>query len=63
MARFINSLGYKEVTLKRDTEPATVAFRNRVAENCNAEVATEDAVKRRHALKSIGGELGRASGT
>ena len=45
VARFINFFGYKESTLKSDTEPAIVAFRNRVAENCNAEVATEDAVK------------------
>ena len=44
-ARFINSLGYKEITLKSDTEPAMVAFRNRLAENCNAEVTLEDAVK------------------
>ena len=45
MARFINSLGYKEITLKSDTEPARIAFRNRVAENYNAEVTSEDAVK------------------
>ena len=45
MARFINSLGYKEITLKSDTEPAIIAHRNRVAENCNAEVALEDAIK------------------
>ena len=32
VARFINSLRHKEITLKRDTEPAVVAFRNRVAE-------------------------------
>ena len=41
MARFISSLGYKEITLKSDT----IAFRNRVAENCHAEVALVDAVK------------------
>ena len=45
VARFINSLGYKEFTVKSDTGPAIVAFRNRAAENCNAEVAPEDAVK------------------
>ena len=45
MARFINSLGYKEITLERDTEPAIIVFRNRAAENCNAEVSLEDAVK------------------
>ena len=45
VARFINSLRYKEVTLNSDTEPAVIAFRNRVAENCNAEVTSEDAVK------------------
>ena len=45
VARFINSFGYKEITLKSDTEPAMIAFRNRVAEICNAEAALEDAVK------------------
>ena len=45
VARFINSFGYKEITLKRDTEPAIISFRNRVAENCKVEVALEDAVK------------------
>ena len=33
------------VQLKSDTEPAIIAFRNRVAENCKAEVTLEDAVK------------------
>ena len=46
VARFITSLGYKEITLKSDTEPAIIAFRNRAAENCKAEVTLEDAVKR-----------------
>ena len=45
VARFVNSLGHKEITLKNDTEQARIAFRNRVAENCNAEVTLEDAVK------------------
>ena len=45
MAKFIDLLGYREITLKSDTEPAIVAFRNRVAEACKAEVTTEDAVK------------------
>ena len=44
VARFINSSGYKKITLKSDTELAIIAFRNRVAENCNAEVTLEDAV-------------------
>ena len=30
---FSHLLGYREITLKSDTEPAIVAFRNRVAEN------------------------------
>ena len=38
-------VGYTEITLKSDTEPAIIEFRNRVAENCNAEVSSEDAVK------------------
>ena len=46
VARFINSLGYTEITLNSDIELAIVAFRNRVAENCNAEVTLEDAVQR-----------------
>ena len=41
---FINSLRCKEITLKSDTEPAVIAFRNRLAENCKAEV-TLDVVK------------------
>ena len=45
MAKFIDLLGYREITLKSDTEPAIIAFRNRVAEACKAEVTTEDAVK------------------
>ena len=45
MARFTNSLEYQEITSKSDTEPAIIAFRNRVAENCKAEVLLEDAVK------------------
>ena len=36
---------YTESTLKSDTKPATIAFRNRVAKNCKAEVALLDAVK------------------
>ena len=45
MVRFIDLLGYREITLKSDTEPAIVAFRNRVAAMCKGEVTTEDAVK------------------
>ena len=45
VARFINSLGYQEITLKSDTEQAMIAFRNRAAENCNVQVTSEDAVK------------------
>ena len=37
--------GYSDVTLKCDTEPAILAFRNRVEEMRRAGVATEDAVK------------------
>ena len=32
VARFIGSLGYREITLTSDTKPAIFAFRNRVAE-------------------------------
>ena len=45
VVKFIDLLGYREITLKSDTEPAIIAFRNRVAALCKAEVATEDAVK------------------
>ena len=45
VARFINSSGYKEITLKSDTELAIIALRNRVAENCKEEITLEDAVK------------------
>ena len=43
--RFIDLLGYRDIPLKGDTEPAIIAFRCRVAEICKAEAATEDAVK------------------
>ena len=46
VANFIDLLRYREIILKSDTKPAIIAFRNRVAEMCKAEVATEDAVKR-----------------
>ena len=45
VVKFIDSLGYREITLKSDTEPAIIAFRSRVAALCKAEVTTEDAVK------------------
>ena len=45
VARVIDLLGYREITLKSDAEPAIIAFRNRVAAMCKAEVTTEDAVK------------------
>ena len=45
VAKFTDMLGYGEITLKSDTEPAIIAFRNRVAERCKAEVTKEDAVK------------------
>ena len=45
VAKFIDLLGSREIILKSDTEPAIIAFRNRVAALCKAEVATEDAVK------------------
>ena len=45
VVKFIDLLGYREITLKSDTEPAIIAFRNRVAAMCKAEVTTEDAVK------------------
>ena len=38
VAGFVNSLGYKEITLESDAELAIISFRNRVAENCKAEV-------------------------
>ena len=42
MVKFIDLLGYRQITLESDTEPAIVAFRNRVAAMCKAEVTTED---------------------
>ena len=45
VVKFIDLLGYREITLKIDTEFAILAFRNRVAALCKAEVSTEDAVK------------------
>ena len=45
VVKFIDLLGYREITLKSDTEPAIIAFSNRVVAMCKAEVTTEDAVK------------------
>ena len=45
VVKFMDLLGPREVTLKSDTEPAIIAFRNRVVAMCKAEVTTEDAVK------------------
>ena len=45
VATFIDLLGFREITLKSDTEPAVVAFRNHVAEMCKAEVTIEDTVE------------------
>ena len=45
VTQFFDSLGDRDITLKSDTEPAIVAFRNRVAGGCKAELASEDAVK------------------
>ena len=45
VATFIDLLGYREITLNSDTESVIIAFRNRVAAMCKAEVATVDAVK------------------
>ena len=42
VSKFIDLLGHREITLKSDTEPAVIAFRNRVVKMCKAEVATED---------------------
>ena len=41
MVRFIDLLGYRESTLRSDTEPAIIAIRSRVTEMSNV----EDAVK------------------
>ena len=45
VTKFIDLLSYREISLKSDTEPAIVAFRNRLAEMCKAEITTEDSVK------------------
>ena len=43
VVRFIDLLGYREITLESDT--GIIAFRNRVAAMCKSEVATEDALR------------------
>ena len=45
VVKFIDLLSYREIMLKSDTEPARIAFINRVTAMCKAEVTTEDAVK------------------
>ena len=47
VVRFNGSLDYGEVSLKSDTEPAIIAFRNHVSERCSVEVVTEASVKGR----------------
>ena len=42
--RVIHLLGYREIALKSNTVPAIIVFRKRVAEGCNAQIATEDGV-------------------
>ena len=44
VANFIHLVGCREITLKSDPQPAIIAFRNRVADMCKAELAPEDAV-------------------
>ena len=44
VAKFIDLLGYHEITLKSDTELAIIAFSNRVAE-CAKQKLPQDAVK------------------
>ena len=61
VAKFSHLLGHREITLKSDTEPAIVAFRNRVAEMCKAEVTTEDAVKGDEGLEWAHRERGDAA--
>ena len=57
-------LGYREITLKSDTESVIIAFRNRVAEMRNAEVATEDALRRDKPSNGlIEGDEGTSSNT
>ena len=43
--KFIDLFGYREITMKSDTDPAIIAFGNSVAEMCKGEVTTLDAVK------------------
>ena len=45
VVKFIDLVGYREITLKSDTESDIIALRNRVAAMCKVEVTTEDAVK------------------
>ena len=45
VVKFMDLLGYREITLKSDTEPAIIPFRNSAAAMCKAEVTMEDAVK------------------
>ena len=53
VAKLIDLLGYREIKLKTDTDPAIIAFRIRVADMCNVEVTTEDVVKRRHRIERV----------
>ena len=61
VVKFIDLLGYRAITLKIDREPAVVAFRNRVAALCKAEVTTEDAVKGDKKSNGLIEKLGNAA--
>ena len=41
VVKFIDLLSHREITLKSDTEPATIAFRNRVAAMCKTDARTK----------------------
>ena len=41
--KFVDRLGYKEITLKSDTEPAIIAVRNEIRSKCQADATDEDA--------------------
>ena len=59
VAKFLVLLGYREITLKNNTDPVITAFRNRVPEMCTAEAIEwarrehNDADTRKHQIHPL----------
>ena len=60
--KFDDQLGYNEITLKSDTEPAIVAVRNEIRLKCKAEANDEDAALGDHQSNGMIEKFGKTCG-